>query len=134
MILNQKRKYAHIELTTLPHQKKNILVYQLKKALDSQKEEEITFINSIKIYDCPYCGGSVNKNGHRKDGLQRYICCDCKRKSNPLTNTIFDSHKIPISEWIEYLLHLFEFHSVKTSAIDNRNSDTTGRYWLFKGR
>lgn len=97
-----------------------------------QSLEEITFINSIKIYDCPYCGGLVNRNGHRKDGLQRYICRDCKRKSNPLTNTIFDSHKIPISEWIEYLLHLFEFHSVKTSAIDNRNSGTTGRYWLFK--
>lgn len=97
-----------------------------------QSLEEIIFINSIKIYDCPYCGGLVNRNGHRKDGLQRYICRDCKRKSNPLTNTIFDSHKIPISEWIEYLLHLFEFHSVKTSAIDNRNSDTTGRYWLFK--
>lgn len=97
-----------------------------------QSLEEIAFINSIKVHSCPYCGGPVNKNGHRKDGLQRYICRDCKRKSNPLTNTIFDSHKIPVSEWIEYLLHLFEFHSVKTSAIDNRNSDTTGRYWLFK--
>ena len=94
--------------------------------------EETEFINSIKIYSCPYCNGPIMKNGHRKDGLQTYICGDCKRKSNPLTNTIFDSHKIPISEWIEYLLHLFEFHSIKTSALDNRNSDTTGRYWIFK--
>ena len=97
-----------------------------------QSLEEIAFINSIKIYSCPYCDGPVMKNGHRKDGLQTYKCNNCGRKSNPLTNTIFDSHKIPISEWIEYLLHLFEFHSVKTSAIDNRNSDTTGRFWLYK--
>ena len=97
-----------------------------------QSLEEVSFINSIKIFSCPYCDGLVMKNGHRKDGLQTYKCYNCGRKSNPLTNTIFDSHKIPISEWIEYLLHLFEFHSVKTSAIDNRNSDTTGRYWLFK--
>ena len=97
-----------------------------------QSLEEIVFINSIKIHSCPYCDGPIMKNGHRKDGLQTYICGECKRKFNPLTNTIFDSHKIPISEWIEYLLHLFEFHSVKTSAIDNRNSDTTGRFWLFK--
>ena len=97
-----------------------------------QSIEEIAFINSIKIFSCPYCDGPIMKNGHRKDGLQIYKCSSCKRKSNPLTNTIFDSHKIPISEWIEYLLHLFEFHSVKTSAIDNRNSDTTGRYWLYK--
>ena len=97
-----------------------------------QSLEEIAFINSIKIHSCPYCDGPVMKNGHRKDGLQTYKCYSCGRKSNPLTNTIFDSHKIPISEWIEYLLHLFEFHSVKTSAIDNRNADTTGRFWLFK--
>ncbi|MDQ9889225.1 hypothetical protein, partial [Acinetobacter pittii] len=57
---------------------------------------------------------------------------DCKHSFNPLSNTIFDSRKIPISEWIEYLLHLFEFHSIKTSAADNRNSNTTGQYWLIK--
>lgn len=95
--------------------------------------EEITFINSIKITSCPYCNGNVNKNGHRKlDGLQTYICRDCHKKFNPLTGTIFDSHKIPISEWIEYLIHLFEFHSIKSSSFDNRNVSTTGRYWLIK--
>ena len=49
-----------------------------------------------------------------------------------MTNTIFDSKKIPISEWIEYLLHLFEFHSINSTAYDNRNSPTTGKYWLIK--
>lgn len=95
--------------------------------------EEINFINSIKITSCPYCNGTINKNGHRKlDGLQIYKCRDCLRKFNPLTGTIFDSHKIPISEWIEYLIHLFEFHSIKTSSFDNRNVPTTGKYWLIK--
>lgn len=94
--------------------------------------DEIAFINSIKITSCPYCNGAVNKIGHRKDGIQRYICKECHRKFNPLTGTIFDSHKIPISEWIEYLTHLFEFHSIKTSSTDNRNSETTGKYWLNK--
>ena len=94
--------------------------------------DEIAFINSIKITSCPYCNGAVNKIGHRKDGIQRYICKECHRKFNPLTGTIFDNHKIPISEWIEYLTHLFEFHSIKTSSTDNRNSETTGKYWLSK--
>ena len=57
---------------------------------------------------------------------------DCNRKFTSLTNTIFDSKKIPISEWIEFLLHLFEYHSIITSSRDNRNSSTTGRYWLQK--
>ena len=29
-------------------------------------------------------------------------------------------------------MHLFEFHSIATSARDNRNASTTGTYWLHK--
>ena len=35
----------------------------------------------------------------------------------PLTGTVFDVHKIPVSEWIEYMIHLFEFHFLSSSAI-----------------
>lgn len=98
----------------------------------STSSAEIAFINNLKIYKCPYCGGMINKNGHRKDGIQEYKCKECGKKFNALTNTFFDNHKIPLSEWIEYLLHLFEFHSIKYSAYDNRNASTTGRFWLEK--
>lgn len=27
---------------------------------------------------------------------------------------------------------MFEFHSIKSSSFDNRNSNSTGKYWLFK--
>lgn len=37
-----------------------------------------------------------------------------------------------MSEWVEFLLHLFEFHSVATSSGDSRNAETTGLYWLSK--
>lgn len=94
---------------------------------------EIDFINQIQIEECPYCKSKqFVKNGTRKDGTQVFVCKSCGGKFNPLTNTIFDSRKIPISEWIEYLLHLFEFHSVRSSAFDNRNARSTGKYWLIK--
>ena len=96
---------------------------------------EIGFINSIEIEFCPHCGSvSFRKYGKRGDGIQTYQCLDpeCKKRFNPLTNTIFDSRKIPLTEWAEYLIHLFEYHSVTTSATDNRNADTTGFYWLAK--
>lgn len=94
---------------------------------------EIRFINSLSVQKCPFCGSdSIVKNGHNGKGIQRYLCKSCGNRFNPLTNTIFDSRKIPISEWIEYLLHLFEFHSIKSTAFDNRNSPTTGKYWLLK--
>lgn len=94
---------------------------------------EILFINSLPIYKCPFCGSDfIVKNGHNSRGIQRYLCRCCGNRFNPLTNTIFDSRKIPISEWIEYLLHLFEFHSITSTSFDNRNSPTTGKYWLRK--
>lgn len=95
--------------------------------------EEIELINSTRIDECPYCGSAdFKKNGHYSSGIIRYYCHDCKRSFNVLTNTIFADKKIPISEWIEYLIHLFEFHSINSSSRDNRNAASTGRYWLYK--
>lgn len=96
-------------------------------------KSEVDFINSIKITRCQNCGSTnIKSNGKTKIGIQRYYCYDCPGTFNPLTNTIFADRKIPISEWIEYLLHLFEFHSIQSSAFDNRNASSTGRYWLVK--
>lgn len=95
-------------------------------------EEEIRLINSIQIEKCPGCGSKdIIKSGFYQD-IQRYKCKSCGVRFSPLTNTIFEDRKIPISEWIEYLMHLFEFHSIVSSARDNRNSETTGKYWLIK--
>lgn len=96
---------------------------------------EIGFINSIPIEGCPRCGcPRVRRFGRRKDGIQTFQCLDprCRKRFNPLTNTIFDSRKIPLTEWAEYLIHLFQYHSVTTAALDNRNADSTGFYWLEK--
>lgn len=97
-------------------------------------KEEVDFINSIVIEECPFCGSKeIRRDGFsKKTGLAIRECKTCGRKFNPLAGTIFDSRKIPFSEWIEFLVHLFQFHSVRTSAFDNRNAVTTGLYWLSK--
>lgn len=95
--------------------------------------EEIIFINDNCSSTCPYCGSEkTQKNGFTSNGIQRFSCPNCHKRFNALTKTIFDSKKIPISEWIEYLLHLFEFHSIRSSSFDNRNAYSTGKYWLEK--
>ena len=105
--------------------------YEAKHRKASDKELEL--INSIQVSACPYCAADkIVKNGHSSEGIQRYKCSMCNGRFTAITGTIFDNRKIPISEWIEYLLHLFEFHSLNTSSFDNRNSSSTGRYWLFK--
>lgn len=105
--------------------------YDEKHKKTSNKEVE--FINSINIEYCPFCGcDDFVKNGYYKSGYRQYKCNNCHKRFSPITNTIFDGKKIPISEWIEYLIHLFEFHSITTSSRDNRNASSTGKYWLIK--
>lgn len=94
---------------------------------------ETEFINSLDMSCCPFCGSAeIVRNGHRKDGTALFRCRSCGRSFNPLTGTVFDSRKIMISEWMEFLIHLFEFHSLVSSSRDNRNAENTGIYWLSK--
>lgn len=105
--------------------------YDAKHRISST--DEILLINKFVKERCPYCSSiEIVKNGFYKTNIQRYHCNSCNKNFSPLTNTIFEPKKIPISEWIEYLIHLFEFHSIRTSARDNRNSESTGKYWLIK--
>lgn len=99
----------------------------------SVTKTEINLINSIKASTCPYCGSNhFKKNGHRKDGVQTYYCNDCHKRFNPLTNTIFDNKKIPISERMEYLINILGFSAISKAAYNNQNTITTGFYWLEK--
>lgn len=95
--------------------------------------DEIALVNFAAPEACPFCGcGRIAKNGRRPDGVQKYSCRGCGGSFNPLTGTLFDSRKIPLSEWVEFLLHLFESHPVKTPARDSRNAESSGKYWLTK--
>ena len=80
----------------------------------SPSADEVAFVNSIPVGTCPRCGSeNVRKDGRsKKTGLIVRECKDCGKKFGPLTGTVFDSRKIPLSEWIEFLVHLFQFHSV----------------------
>lgn len=97
-------------------------------------EEEIEMINAIRVTECPRCSGTSFKKASksRPRGVQRYYCHHCRRYFTPLTGTLFDANKIPISERIEYILHLLRQHSTISSALGNVNAETTGSIWLFK--
>lgn len=118
-------------LRFLPWSKKDDLT-EIEKLLLSTNEKwyiakhssninEINFLNNIKIDRCRKCGSpNIVKNGFYKSKLQKFHCKVCGKNFSPITNTIFDSRKIPISEWLEYIIHLLEFHSVKSSSRDNK--------------
>jgi transposase-like protein len=94
---------------------------------------ETELINSYAIKACPYCSiEAIKMYGRTKNGVQRYMCLSCKQTFTPVTKTIFEGHKVSISEWIEYCLNLFRYVSINADSWNNRNAFTTSRYWLEK--
>jgi transposase-like protein len=93
-------------------------------------DDEGWLLNSRIAESCRYCrSNGFVRYGHNKNGIQVYRCNDRGRRFTVLTGTIFDSHKIPISEWIEFLYNLV---SLSSGSWNNKNAITTSRYWLDK--
>ena len=98
-----------------------------------KKTDEADLLNSLEINCCRYCGSvDFRKNGFTSNGVQRYRCNDCLRTFTVISDTLFDSHKIPILEWIEYLLNLFGYVSFRSTSRNSRIANSTVKYWLFK--
>ena len=94
---------------------------------------EADLINSYTPDNCPFCSNhSTQRWGFTKNGVQRYKCSECKQTYTPVTNTIFDGHKISISEWMEYVLNIFRYVSINADSWNNKDAFTTSRYWLEK--
>ena len=94
---------------------------------------ETEMINSYTPKKCPYCGEAKHKrNGYTKTGIQRYKCSECGGTFLPTTGTIFDEHRISISEWTEYCLNIFRHVSLTAESWSNKNDYRTSRYWLAK--
>ena len=94
---------------------------------------EERLINSYIPSTCPYCGeSSFQRYGQTRNKIQRYRCNACTKTFTPVTGTIFDQHKISISEWMEYTLNILRYVSVNADSWNNKNAYTTSRYWLEK--
>ena len=100
-------------------------------------EEEIELIDSL-FDGCPHAvaGDGIAheciKYGVTKLGIQKYLCKGCGRQFTPITGTVFDSKKIPISEWVEFIVNLASYESLAQASLTNMNAKSTGRYWISK--
>jgi transposase-like protein len=93
---------------------------------------EADMVNGYIPDKCPFCSSEIfKKNGYTDSGVQRYRCA-CKKTFLPTTGTIFDDHKLSVSEWMEYCLNLFRHVSILADSWNNKNAYKTSRYWLQK--
>lgn len=98
-----------------------------------EDSSEARMINSYVPKKCPFCKRERHKkSGYMRSGVQRYKCAECGKTFTPTTGTIFDEHKISISEWTEYWLNLFRYVSITADSWNNKNAFKTSRYWLEK--
>ena len=112
---------------------KDVLLRWFDEKHPAPTEPCARFINAFAPEACPWCGSAgFKKDGKRKTGVQRFRCSDCHRTFSPTTGTLLDSWKIPPSEMVEFIGELFQYFSVNGSARFNRNSRSTGTYWLMK--
>lgn len=107
-------------------------IYQERHPVLKESGED-TLINSFVPRECPHCQSvRFGKAGYTKNHIQRYLCYSCNKTFTPVTGTIFDGHKISVTEWIDYMLNLFRYVSINADSWNNRNAFTTSRYWLEK--
>jgi transposase-like protein len=100
---------------------------------DNAETGESQFINSYQLTSCRWCGsGHIKAYGHTSLGIRRWKCNDCGRTFTPITGTIFDSRKIPLSEWLDFMLSVFGYGSFRLVSKSNRNAYNTTRYWMDK--
>ena len=112
--------------------KKNYEDYYADRHRTVGDSGEADMINSYIPVECPFCESlKFKKSGRTRNGIQRYMCV-CGKTFVPTTGTIFDEHRISISEWMEYCLNVFRHVSITTSSWNNKNTFLTSRYWLQK--
>ena len=113
--------------------KQNYELYYADRHRKVEDSGEAEMINSYVPVKCPFCKAiKFKKSGYTKSGIQRYMCGECGKTFLPTTGTIFDDHKISISEWMEYCLNLFRHVSISADSWNNKNAFKTSRYWLRK--
>ncbi len=102
------------------------------KLKDDGESGESDMINSYVPTKCPYCNSDrFVQKGYDAIGIQCYRC-ECGKYFKPTTGTIFESRKIPVSEWIEYCLNIFRYVSLNADSWNNRNAISTSKYWQEK--
>ena len=101
------------------------------------KEDNLQdFLIETRIADgntCIYCEGSrVVKNGKRKDGIQRFLCRDCKKSFIPSSCSITSGTRKDLSVWAKYLKCMSDKKTLKETAEECSISVTTAFYWRHK--
>ena len=82
---------------------------------------------------CPLCGDShIVRNGHRKDGTQKFICRSCGKTFGITTNSITSGSKKDLNVWSKYISCMLEGLTIEASADKCGINKNTSFAWRHK--
>lgn len=112
------------------------LKIELEKLNDNDFDQLIQFVKDHKLINdytsilidalekkyshsfvCPICGSMhIVKNGHYKNGTQKYLCKECLKTFSPYRDTILENTKLHPVTWLKYLIIMNEDEDLRDSA------------------
>lgn len=105
-------------------------IYDFRHAEDARDAD---FFNGYEPESCPRCGSPAPvRNGHMRDGVQRWRCAVCGKRFTSATGTIFEGAKLPVAAWADFVLQALSFESVSAMTREDRRADTTLPWWAAK--
>ncbi len=101
--------------------------------IDCSLEEYQTENRFVNGKVCPCCGSvAVVRNGHRKDGTQRYCCKDCRKSFVIATNSVFSGTRKPFEVWQLFIQCMLDGDSVREAAEKCGIHRNTAFIWRHK--
>ena len=98
----------------------------------SKITEEVKEMRFSKGRVCCHCNGTdVVRNGKR-NGVQRYLCRNCKKSFCDLTNSATYRSKKTVDKWLKYAKCMLNGYSVRKSAEEVEINIATSFYWRHK--
>ena len=110
--------------------------YSVSNDVDVSESNLQVFLFKTRLKEgscCIYCEGEhILKNGHRKDGTQRYVCRDCKRSFIPTSFSITSGTRKRPAVWAAYIRCMMDIKTLKETSEECGISVTTAFVWWHK--
>ncbi|UTI42238.1 IS1595 family transposase [Niallia sp. RD1] len=80
---------------------------------------------------CVHCGSTAVKRNGKYRSRQRYLCKDCNKTFNDMTNTPFSGSRYP-EKWVKYMEMMVEGYTLPKIAKRLKLHISTAFYWRHK--
>lgn len=101
---------------------KNYLIENLEELCKVKNSNSKIISNHRNNVNCKHCNIKMSKNGKTKNGVQKYICSNCKYTCSETTDTIVSHSHLSFDVWSNVIDNLLDGFSIRRIAEENNIS------------